>query len=405
DFAEAEADDRQINLTRFSLFFPEKRDFFLEAANNFLFGLSGDTDIFFSRRIGLTTDATETVPILFGAKLTGKIQNVDVGVLDVETQSTSTNEAENFGVVRFRAAVAPQSTVGAIFTRRSGEFASNTYGVDTNLHIVQNTFFHAFAAAMSPSAIRFRDSSAWYVGLSQGGERTSFLLSYKDIGPNFDPAIGFVQRIDSKLFMANLFVPFYTHRDWLLRVTPGYEFSHEDNHAGVLTGVFHRASFKVETPATDSIQVFASHAEDFVPEPFPVFRDTEIPVGRYFADRAGIVASTAPTRKLSSALTVSNGGFFGGTRLEITPSVLWKMSRHFTFEEDYSSNSIHLPTSDFQIRLTRSRISYSLNTKFTMSGLVQYDNSSKTLGANFRASYLFAEGTELFVVYNEIADG
>ena len=121
DFAEADVDDRQVNLTRFRLFFPEKREFFLESAGNFQFGIPGETEIFFSRRIGLTEDSLDTVPILFGAKLTGKIKNWDIGTLDVQTRSDDVFPSENFSVLRLKSGISARSYIGGIVTNRTTE--------------------------------------------------------------------------------------------------------------------------------------------------------------------------------------------------------------------------------------------------------------------------------------------
>src|SRR5262245_23599802 len=136
DFSETEVDDRQINLTQFSLFFPEKRDFFLESSSNFQFGIPGQTEMFFSRRIGLSEDATQAVPMLIGGKLTGKVGGLDLGVLNVQTEATNLDRAENFSVIRLKQSIGPRSYFGGIFTNRTGNGESDqTYGLDLNQYL------------------------------------------------------------------------------------------------------------------------------------------------------------------------------------------------------------------------------------------------------------------------------
>ncbi|HSE40125.1 MAG TPA: DUF5916 domain-containing protein [Acidobacteriota bacterium] len=414
DFAQADVDDRQVNLTRFRLFFPEKREFFLESANNFLFGIPGETELFFSRRIGLSDDASQTVPILFGGKLTGKIGKVDLGVLDVQTRSEDCSgpgdcvisPAENFSAVRAKRGLGSRSYVGGIFTNRStdGFQSSQSYGLDMNIHLGNEIFLTGFAAGIGSSNTNALDSSAFDLGVLRAGERTSFKLRYTDIAEDFDPAIGFVQRPDTQRFLANFFQPFYRKEGWLLSITPGYELIREENHEGTLTFLTNEASLKFLFQTEDQFRLFVNRKEEFVPEAFPIFRDVMIPSGSYLENRAGIEMSTKPGRNLSGALTVSEGGFFGGSRFEISPAVVWKMNKHFTIGQTLSSNFVSFEDDDFIVYLTRTRIAYSLNTNFSASAVLQYDNDTQEFGLNLRAGYLFKEGTELFVVYNEIVE-
>ncbi len=418
DFAEADVDDRQVNLTRFPLFFPEKREFFLESAGNFQFGIPGETEIFFSRRIGLSEDSLETVPILFGAKLTGKINRVDIGVLDVQARSQSCRDettdvcqpapSENFSVLRLKAGVAARSYVGAILTNRRTEdaFSNQAYGADMNIYLRDEIFLSGFAATVrsSDDDLSFHDSAAFDLNLSRAGERTSFQLRYTDIAADFDPAIGFVQRPDTRRFLGNLFIPYYRKQGSLLSLTPGYQLVREEDHDGTLTFLTHEGSLRLLFQSEDQVRFFANRKEEFVPEEFPIFREVVIPTGNYTENRAGIELSTKPGRTVSGALTFSHGGFFGGSRLEVSPSVIWKVNRHLNLSQTFISNRVQLGPQDFNIYLTQTRIGFSLNTSFSASAVLQYDNDSQDFGMNFRVGYLFKEGTELFVVYNEIMD-
>jgi uncharacterized protein DUF5916 len=408
DFAEADVDDRQVNLSRFRLFFPEKREFFLESAGNFQFGIPGETEIFFSRRIGLTEDSLDTVPILFGGKLTGKIKNWDIGALDVQTRSDNLFPSENFSVLRLKSGISARSYIGGIVTNRTTRDlrSSQTYGLDMNLYLWKETFLTGFATGVysSKTKQKFLDSSAFDLNLWRGGERTSFRIRYTDIAAQFDPAIGFVQRPDTRRFLANFFQPFYTKNGSLLSLTPGYELIREENHNGTLMYWYQQASFKTLFQSEDQFKLFVNQSEEFVPEEFPVFREISVPVGRYDSTRYGFDAATKPGRKISGELTVSNGGFYGGSRLELSPSLFWKVNRHVMLSQAFISNFVHEAPEDFNLYITRTRISYSLNTSFSVSSILQYDNSSQKIGFNCRANYMFKEGTELFVVYNEIQD-
>jgi hypothetical protein len=397
DFSETEVDDRQINLTQFSLFFPEKRDFFLESSSNFQFGIPGQTEMFFSRRIGLSEDATQAVPMLVGGKLTGKVGGLDLGVLNVQTEATDLDPAENFSVVRLKQSIGPRSYFGGIFTNRSGNGDANqTYGLDLNQYLFHEIFFNAFASELTNHA------SAFSAALQRESERTSFLLAYRDIAKDFDPAIGFIQKTDIKRIEGNLFVPFYWNQSWLQSITPGYEIQNDDDHEGSLSSRFQQLSLNVAAVSGDAIKFFANEDHEFVPEAFPVFRSYFVPVGDYTFQRAGLSMTTKPGRILSASIQASSGGFFGGTRTELSPSIVWKANRHFTISESYFNDWIELDGSSFRIQLTRTRIGYSLNTQFSLSSILQYDNDSRKLGFNLRASYLFREGTEILFAYDEL---
>jgi len=407
DFAEAEVDERQINLSRFRLFFPEKRDFFLENAGSFQFGLPSETEVFFSRRIGLT-DHGETVPILFGAKLTGKISGLELGLLNAQTNEKDHIADENFTVVRAKAGVGTRSYVGGIFTNRwaNGSAAKNSFGFDLNLYLKEEIALSAFAATISDPAspVSWNDRSAVSVALGRSGERTSFRTSFTEIGRSFNPAIGFVERTGIRRFDGFLFQPFYLNSKQLRTVTPGIEINSTEDLSGNFTDQIHRASLRFVFPSEDEINLFAQHSRETIPEPFPIFRDVFVQKGQYDNRQSGISFTTKPGRKVSASMIVSSGTLYAGTRVGAEPSLQWKLNRHFTFTQFLSMNRIQMPDESFTLSLARSRISYSLNTHLSLASLLQYDNSSQELGVNVRFSYLFHEGTELFVVYDEIND-
>ena len=232
----------------------------------------------------------------------------------------------------------------------------------------------------------------------------SFQLRYTDVGTNFDPAIGFVQRPDTRRFLGSLYLPYYRKSGGLLSWTPGYSLTREEDHGGILTFLRQEGSFRLLFQTEDQIKFFGRQEEELVQQPFTIFRDIEVPAGRYNETRGGFELSTKPGRRFSATLLLSHGGFFGGNRFEASPTLLWKMNKHLTVSQTFASNAIDLGPEDFHVLLTRTRIAYSLNTNFSAQAMLQYDNSSQKLGMNFRAGYLFKEGTELFVVYNEILD-
>ena len=401
DFAEVEVDERRINLSRFRLFFPEKRDFFLENAGNFQFGIPGQTEIFFSRRIGLS-DEGETVPVLFGAKLTGKIRNFDVGLLNTQTKELDETQAENFSVLRLKSALGERSYIGSIFTgryNRANDLAA-TLGMDFNLFLFGETALFGFASRTQGG--KTDDGSAYHLSLSRGGERTSYRFAFTQLDESFQPAIGFLQRTGIRQWESSLFVPFYFDERYLRTLTPGYEGKVTEDSSGGFTDMFHRVSLKWIAPTEDQLIIFGQQSREGVPEPFPIFRDVLVKPGTYNEIQAGFEFLTKPGRSVSGGLYFSTGGLYGGSKTEVTPSIQWKLNRHFTLLQFFSTNFVDLEGQTFRIQLFRSQIAYSLNTHLSASALVQYDNSTREIGVNFRLGYLFREGTELFIVYDDL---
>jgi hypothetical protein len=397
DFADADVDDRQLNLTRFPLFFPEKRDFFLESSGLFSFGLPEETELFFSRRIGLAGD--ETVPILAGAKLTGKAGKFDLGFLDVQTKSSLSIGPENFGVFRLKAGVASRSYVGAIFTNKiSGSSRNNqTLGLDWNLYFLPDVSLTGFAAGTETAGDL---NSAFCIAVLKQGERSSFRLGYTDVALDFDPAIGFVRRPGTQRWDASLNLPFYFQKSFLRRIVPGYEFVRYGNHEGVLENATQRWKFQTDFQSDDSFMVFADRNEELLPTDFPIFGSVTVPAGRYTFYDAGFSIASKPGRTFAGELNFTAGELYNGRHLQAGASLQWKASRHLTLSGFYDTDIVRLPTGNFRAQLVRSRFDFSLNTHLSVGGIMQYDNATGELGTNIRFGYLFREGRQLFLVYN-----
>lgn len=411
DFAQAEADERQINLTRFSLFFPEKRDFFLENAGNFVFGTSEETEIFFSRRIGLSPDATgreAPVPILVGGKATGKLGGVDVGLLNVQTRSSGSTPAENFGVARVKMGVLPRSYVGAIFTNKAsgGGVYNRAYGADFSVYVLGDISVAGYAATTTASepGRRLSNASALHLALLKGGERTAFNVGVTDIGSAFDPAIGFVLRPGTRKWQAALSVPWYAGSSPLQRIVPGFETVYYVGHDGRLQSALHRGEVRVEWQSADQITAFFTRTFEYLFSDFRIFRDVVVSAGRYTDYQGGITLATKPGRKLAGTLNLSGGRLFDGSLFEGEAALVWKLNRHLALSPVYATSAVDLADASFRTHLIRWRATFSLNTRFAVASLVQYDNGSDQLGLNLRLNYQFREGTELFLVFNNILD-
>lgn len=408
DFALTELDDRQINLTRYDLFFPEKRDFFLETGGLFALGLPGDVELFFSRRIGLASDRegrARPVPILAGAKLTGRIGGFEIGVLDVATEASDSRPGENFLVLRTKRGLGDRSYLGLIGTHRTSRDGSahSVLGADATVYLVSQVAASAFAALASGRDAS-GDNAAHGLSLFKSGERDSFRVGYLQVGRDFAPAIGFVRRAGIRRLSGETRLPWYTQGGPLRRLTPRYAGEHVTGVDGFVESWSHEAGIEAETPREDFLAVAGGVRFERLPEPFPIFRSVVIPEGRYETAWVKGTLRSKPGRGVSGELSLTEGGFYDGDERTAAARLSLKVSRSLTVLASWTSSWIRRPTASFTAEIAQARVDFARDTHLSASALVQYDNASRDLSLDLRLRYEFREGTALAVVYSEIAD-
>ncbi|MCZ6673104.1 MAG: DUF5916 domain-containing protein [Verrucomicrobia bacterium] len=420
DFGETEVDARQINLTRFSLFFPEKRSFFLEDVGVFNFasagpetflgspGSSADVFPFFSRRIGLL-DGQE-VPIDVGAKLTGKLGSTDIGFLGVRTGDTSFVEGKNFFVGRFKQNLFEQSYVGGIFTDgdpASGQ-SSKTYGADVSLASSnflgnqRNFIFNAYGLKSENDGASGDDLSYGF-SAHYPNEIWEGLVVYREIQKNFDPGVGFVQRNNVRMY----------------RVGGGYNPRPRDflNIEKMLHDVSYTRFERLDNGLLESSELNISvidwhfrsgdglHVVDYFSgveqlfEPFEISPGVVLPVGKYETDRYNVLFFTASKRRLSGFVSVSWGDFWTGSANEVRAKITYKIPPWFTFTTDVDQTSAKLPEGNFTARILSSTLDFAVSPRLTFSNLIQYDNRSRKMGWQSRMRWTLNPGSELFVSF------
>ena len=425
DFGETEVDARQINLTRFSLLFPEKRAFFLEDAGVFSFASTGpeppggipragaDAFPFFSRRIGLLQG--EEVPLDVGAKLTGRIGRSDVGVLAVRTgELGDVVEAKNLVVARIKQNLFQQSYVGVIFTGGdpASEHSGQTYGVDLRLTTSRflgesrNLDATAYAAR---SVNQGRSGKDWSYGFSARypNDKYDAQLVMREIQENFDPALGFVQRAGVRMLrVAGSYNPrprgflgiqqmfhdvYYTRftrldtgqvESWDLYVTPlDWHFNSGDNVHGPLD--------------------FNLRFERLF-EPFEISPGVVLSPGEYrFTRLGGNLFMTAAKRRLSGSMTVSAGDFWSGRAEQVGAGLTFKLPPWLTLSVNGNRTWARLPEGDFTATIVTARADYSLSPRLSWSNLVQYDDRSRNLGWQSRLRWTLEPGNDLFFAFNQ----
>ena len=405
DVAQVEVDERQVNLTRFNLVFPEKREFFLEGRGTFEFGGSGGApQLFFSRQIGINRG--RVVPIVAGTRLTGKLGDFSLGALNVQTgdEPVSGAEATNFTVLRVRRDLFRRSSVGAIVTNRSRSTrvagqASRTYGADAAFAFGDDLSLDGYVARVDTPGAGGRASS--YQGtIDYSPDAYGASASHLFIGDGFRPEIGFVRRGDMRRSqLTGRLSPRPTSVPRVERFVWTGEFEHIADGRGVLETRVESTQFRTEFENSDNISVAVTRTFDRLPAPFAIAPGVVIPAGGYtFADvRAAY--TLAPQRRLAGTVSVEQGRFYGGDQTAAAYSGRVSVTPQLSLQPSVSVNRVSLPQGNFTTQLYRTRVNYTFTPKMYFAGLVQYSSSSRTVGANLRLRWEYTPGSELFVVY------
>lgn len=429
DFGETEVDARQINLSRFSVLFPEKRSFFLQGAGVFGFASIGpepaggipptgaDVYPFFSRQIGLLRG--EEVPIDAGIKLTGTVGRTDVGVLGVRTGDLVRDgvlivSEKNFLVGRIKRNLFKQSYVGALFTSghpaqgQSGE----TYGADMRLATSRflgrpnNFVVNAYGVRSANQDVRGRD---WSYGFSAHYPNDKFnaQVAFREVQENFRPSLGFVQRDNVRL----------------LRVAGSYNPRPKDflNVQQMFHDVYYTRFTRLDNGEVESWDLYVTLLDwhlksgdnihgmfDFNPtyerlfEPFEISPGVRLQPGVYrFTRFRSNLLSTATKRPLSASINLTYGGYWSGRAEQVTASVTYKLPPRFTITASANQTFARLPEGDFIARIFSSSINYAASPSLSFSNLVQFDNRSRNLGWQSRVRWTLQPGNDLFFAFRQ----
>ena len=413
DFAQVEVDERQVNLTRFNLFFPEKREFFLEGEGNFDFSQPRSLDVpamFFSRRIGL--EKGQIVPIEAGARVTGKIGDFDIGALNIGTDAVnSVNiEANDFSVLRIKRDVLSRSTVGMLFTERSesliGEGSNQLYGIDGSFDFLDDFSIDTYLAKTDSPDLKGEDKS-YMANFDYNGDRYGFTSGYLVVEDNFNPEIGFKRRDNFKQYSGSArFSPrpasIESIRRFILQAnTKSYWSASTDK----LETRQHRLSFTTEFESSDQFTVSVSDDFEMLTRSFNIANGVILQPGKYDFTSYQTSYRLGTQRRVSGALSLRIGDFWSGKNTSIgISSGRIELSPQLSLEPSYSINRVELPEGDFRTELGRLRITYTLSPRMYVGGLVQYNSSQSSLSTNFRFRWEWAPGSELFVVYSDDRD-
>ena len=434
DFAQVEVDEAQINLTRFSLFFPEKREFFLEGRGIFDFGRGvsfgggggpmgggrpgsggffggGDVPtVFFSRRIGL--ESGTTVPIQAGGRLTGKVGDFTLGALNIQTDDVmDVAVPTNFTVLRLKRDILRRSAVGALFTGRSvslNEQGSNeAFGVDGVFSFYDNVNFNGYYAKTQTPGLVGEDES-YQAAFTYNGDLYAVSVDHLLVGDNFNPEVGFMRRDDfRRTYLQAKYAPRPAGIEAVRQFTFGGSYDYFETVAGVPETELAQANFQIEFENSDRFTADVQRAYEFLDAPWERVLGTDymIPAGEYVFRDYYVSYSMGAQRRLSGNLSLQYGEFYHGEitsmgysrgRIEVTPQ--------FSFEPSISFNHVKLPEASFTAPLAITRVTYTFNPRVFFSGLVQFNPVQEVVSTNLRLRWEYRPGSELFVVYNDQRD-
>ncbi len=410
DFAETEVDTRQVNLTRFSLFFPEKRDFFLEDAGIFQFGLSTSSRSmipFHSRRIGLVGGTT--VPIMFGEKLTGTAGRLQMGLLDVRTRDSDVAPAQNFTVGRVKYGFWRQSFIGGIFTNGEPTGKTDNTTMGTDLVLATSNFLgrrksfdvSAYAVKTNTPGITSRDF-AYGAQVNYPNDFLNLSYSWQEIGANFNPQLGYVPRSGVRInALSSTLGP--RPNVWHIRQLT-FSFGVTDyfnrNYNAVETRTYTITPLGLNFNSGSSLSYSLTHNFERLFRPFRIHTGIEIPVGGYSFLQHKFSLQGASNKPLSYGASYVKGEFYSGHSDQLSGSLSWRKNAHLTASVDISRYWVRLKEGNFNTSLALLRFNYCFSPTLTLTNFLQYDTDSRNIGLQSRLMWIIRPGSEVYLVLN-----
>ena len=426
DFAQVEVDEQQVNLTRFNLVFPEKREFFLEGRGIFDFGKGGPTNslagasnastsltpsLFYSRAIGL--NAGREIPINVGERVTGKAGKYSVGFLNIQTREDeiSTTPTTNFTVARLKRDILRRSSVGMMVTNRSqsavvpGE-SNLAYGADAAFSFFQNVSFGGYYANSNLEG-KNNDNQSYQGRFDYAADRYGAQLQFLNVGLNYKPEVGFVSRYGfDRTYASGRFSPRpRNHFKRIRQFTYQGSLEYIVNAAGQLETRNQVGRFAAEQQNSDIFVVEGGANYELLVTPFTIAPGVRIPRGSYHFNDVTMSYQMGQQRRLSGTLMYQTGQFYDGTINAFGfTAARYAILKQWSVEPSIQINDVRLPAGSFTSKLLRARTDYGFSSRMFVSGLMQYSSTGDIFSSNFRFRWEYRPGSELFVVYTDERD-
>jgi len=406
DFAQVEPDLEKINLTGFSLHYSEKRDFFLEGAEIFNFGQSEQSaSIFYSRRIGITPDRGRELPIIAGAKLSGKIGSYSLGALNIQTGKKYEFPSTNNSVIRLKKDIMEKSYIGFIASNLydANKHENQALGMDflynTDRFLKDKNFqISGFLAGTKTPGIN-KNNLAGKVNIAYPNELINTNMHYSFINENYNPEIGFVPRKGIKTFTSTFQfrprppIPFVKN----LNIRPAIIYT-TDKKNTLISRWSQITLFGIDTYADDSFCIYL--IENYENREVNIFKDVIIPKQPYQWWNYRVYLNSSKNRRFSLFFNTELGDYYNGEKTSVNSGLLYKLNKHLALETNVDYNKISLDINDFQAQKYGTKIIVNLTTHLTSSMLIQWNNETNEINLNFRLHYIPKIGSNLYFVYN-----
>jgi hypothetical protein len=408
DFAQVEVDRIAVNLTRFNLYYPEKREFFLEAYQNFQFNIGGDNEVFYTRQIGI--ENFRQVPIIAGVRLFGKVGANNIGILNIETGNADSVLATNNTVVRYKRDIGGQSYIGGIFTSKiNGNISNQVAGIDgafqTNKFLKdKNLVIGAFGVKSFDKKTGGSGTYAWRVCIDYPNDIIDHFIGVGSIQQNFNPDLGFLTRSN----FDNLVWHFYFAPRWLtswgfkrLFFEP-WSLSLYNTHTTGDLESFNNESilFGFITKGGEQFQLDLQQEFERLDQPFVFSPTLTIPVGKYWMYRQEIEAAMFQGRRIWVSGRINWGGYYSGTIETLSGSLGVNVGKHFNSRTDYTYNDIKTPWGYAATNELAQYFDYAFNPRLDLSIFIQWNSLDELLFGNCRLHWIPKIGADVYIVYN-----
>jgi hypothetical protein len=421
DFAQAEVDDERVNLTRFALFFPEKREFFLENSGQFSVGATGSLDraaeLFFSRRVGIDSETGARVPIFGGARLTGKLGRNNIAVMDLQTDEFAVPGGEavpgdNFLVARYSRDVFARSKVGAIFVNKdaaSGDHYNRTFGADMTLALTPGLTVQGFVAKTSTPGLDGEDMGG-HLRAAFLNERWNVYGEYTNLQDNFNAEVGYVPRVGIKTTKFHVERNPRPGRFGIRVLEPMHNTTYTTDQSNRLVSrrLHNMVGTRFENGAY--LNVFFNHFFERLDEPFRVARVTEngqtrnvtIEPGKYSFGELNLMFTSNPARRLYYTLQYSPQQFYDGDRTDMSTRLGLRVTNRLATEAGLSRNDVDLPAGAFKADVGSLRIDYAISPSMTLRTVTQYNSSTDQWSTSARFNWIYRPGSDIYIVYDDV---